>query len=195
MKERRDVTRTKKSIEHAYLELLFRKGCGRITVNEVIDLADVSRGTFYAHYRDIPDLEEKVSERVTNSLRAACEAEDSLSMKEITEIKLKDVFELFYSMREDFKALLAIEDNSKMLCKIRTVLKDAIEDSSIRRRSEAKMGRMKAEMLCENIAGSIVDSFVFLMRHEEEMGKGEAVSFMTEFISGGIEKCISAIEV
>ncbi len=193
MKERRDVTRTKKSIEHAYLELLFRKGCSRITVNEVIDLADVSRGTFYAHYRDIPDLEEKVSERVTNALREACEAEASLDMKEITEIKLKDVFELFYSMKEDFKALLGIEDNSKMLCKIRTVLKDAIKDSIIRSKAEEKIGRMKAEMLCENIAGSIVDSFVFLMNHEEKMGKSEAISLMTGFVSGGIEKCITAI--
>ena len=46
LKERRDVTRTKNAIERAYLELLFQKGYSKITVNEVINLADVSRTGF-----------------------------------------------------------------------------------------------------------------------------------------------------
>ncbi len=194
MKERRDVTRTKQSIEHAYLELLFKKGYSRITVNEVIDLADVSRGTFYAHYRDIPDLEDKVLDRVVNALRAACEVEEILSIGEITESKLREVFELFYSFRDDFKALLVIENNSKMLGKVRTVLVDAIDKSSTRRKLEDRIGQVKAKMLCESIAGSFVEAFVFFMKHEDEIGKDEAVSLMSAFISGGIENCIKGLK-
>ena len=100
LKERRDVTRTKNAIERAYLELLFQKGYGKITVNEVINLADVSRGTFYAHYRDIPDLEEKVEERAIQDLKEACEGSNpergSMTYRE----RLERVFDRFYIFKD-----------------------------------------------------------------------------------------------
>ena len=46
----RHITKTRKAIYAAFLQLLNQKNFETITVQEIIDLADVGRSTFYSHY-------------------------------------------------------------------------------------------------------------------------------------------------
>jgi len=48
----RRVRRTRHALRHALLELVLEKGYERVSVEEIIERADVGRSTFYAHYRD-----------------------------------------------------------------------------------------------------------------------------------------------
>ncbi|MFI5610347.1 TetR/AcrR family transcriptional regulator [Amycolatopsis sp. NPDC051903] len=48
----RRVRRTRRVLRNALFELIFEKGYDRVTVQDVLDRADVGRSTFYAHYRD-----------------------------------------------------------------------------------------------------------------------------------------------
>jgi AcrR family transcriptional regulator len=52
----RRVRRTRQSLRRALVELILEKGYDRITVQEIIDRADVGRSTFYAHFVDKDDL-------------------------------------------------------------------------------------------------------------------------------------------
>jgi AcrR family transcriptional regulator len=52
----RRVRRTRELLRRAFLSLLQEKGYDRITVQDILDRADVGRSTFYAHYRDKDDL-------------------------------------------------------------------------------------------------------------------------------------------
>ena len=54
--EDRRVRKTKKQLRGALTSLLLEKDISRITVRDVAELADVNRGTFYAHYSDVHDL-------------------------------------------------------------------------------------------------------------------------------------------
>lgn len=49
-KRDRRVSKTKKAIYQAFLQLLNDKGYDATTVQDIIDLADVGRSTFYCHY-------------------------------------------------------------------------------------------------------------------------------------------------
>ncbi|MBQ5801490.1 MAG: TetR/AcrR family transcriptional regulator, partial [Clostridia bacterium] len=42
--------KTRDAIFKAFIQLLSQKNCNDITVGEIIDLADVGRATFYAHF-------------------------------------------------------------------------------------------------------------------------------------------------
>jgi len=55
-REDRRVRRTRRLLREALLELVAEKGYDRVTVQDVIDRADLSRATFYAHFRDKDDL-------------------------------------------------------------------------------------------------------------------------------------------
>ena len=50
LKRDRRVNKTKKAIYQAFLQLLNDKGYDATTVQDIIDLADVRRSTFYCHY-------------------------------------------------------------------------------------------------------------------------------------------------
>lgn len=52
----RRVRRTRQLLRRALVELILDKGYDRITVQDIIDRADIGRSTFYAHYTDKDDL-------------------------------------------------------------------------------------------------------------------------------------------
>src|SRR3990170_6343522 len=52
----RRAARTQKALHGALMSLLLRKGYEAITVQDIIDEADVGRSTFYAHYTGKEDL-------------------------------------------------------------------------------------------------------------------------------------------
>ena len=56
----RIVERSKKNIKDAMLELMYEKEFSRITVNELLVRAGISRGTFYAHFSNLEDVRQQL---------------------------------------------------------------------------------------------------------------------------------------
>jgi AcrR family transcriptional regulator len=52
----RRVRRTRRSLREALVALIVERGYEKVTVQDVLDRADIGRSTFYAHYRDKDDL-------------------------------------------------------------------------------------------------------------------------------------------
>lgn len=65
MAEDRRVRKSKTAIKNAFIQLLKEKNIERITIQEISDLADVNRGTFYLNYVDkYALLEEMENEQI-----------------------------------------------------------------------------------------------------------------------------------
>jgi len=60
VQEDKRIRRTKKLLRQALTRLMQQKDFQSITVTDVVREADINRGTFYAHYRDVYDLREKI---------------------------------------------------------------------------------------------------------------------------------------
>lgn len=60
--------KTRRSITNAFLELRSRKALERITVKELSELAEISKATFYLHYKDIYDLSEQLQNEVIENI-------------------------------------------------------------------------------------------------------------------------------
>ena len=54
--DNRSTRRTRSAIREALTEMLTVKPVGKITVQELIDKANICLTTFYAHYEDLYDL-------------------------------------------------------------------------------------------------------------------------------------------
>lgn len=71
--EYRSAIRSRKMIKAALADLLQEKPLDKMTVTDIITRAEINRGTFYAHYKDIPDLIDHLIQemflRITESLR------------------------------------------------------------------------------------------------------------------------------
>lgn len=71
MEEREDkrIRRTKKLLRQAMTRLMQEKDFQSITVTDVVREADINRGTFYAHYRDVYDLRERIESEMIADFR------------------------------------------------------------------------------------------------------------------------------
>ena len=61
-------TKTRKAIYQAFLQLLNQKDYEAITVQEIIDLADVGRSTFYSHYESKELLLDELCQKLFHHL-------------------------------------------------------------------------------------------------------------------------------
>ncbi|MCJ2148561.1 TetR/AcrR family transcriptional regulator [Bacillus paralicheniformis] len=67
MEDRRSI-KTKRAIKEAFLKLLHEKEINKITVSDLSRRADLGRGTFYLHYKDIFDLYEQIENELFDQL-------------------------------------------------------------------------------------------------------------------------------
>ncbi|MBG9489700.1 MULTISPECIES: TetR/AcrR family transcriptional regulator [Bacillus] len=73
MGDRRSI-KTKSAIKHAFLKLLQKKEINKITVSELSKEADIGRGTFYLHYKDVFDLYEQIEDEIFQQLGSIYDA-------------------------------------------------------------------------------------------------------------------------
>lgn len=67
--EDKRIRRTKKLLRQALTRLMLQKDFQSITVTDVVREADINRGTFYAHYRDVYDLRDKIEAEMITDFR------------------------------------------------------------------------------------------------------------------------------
>lgn len=65
----RRIRRTKKLLKESLATLLLQKKLNDITVKELVELADLNRGTFYLHYRDIYEMLTQIEAEMLNELQ------------------------------------------------------------------------------------------------------------------------------
>ena len=80
-KDNRSTRRTRSAIREALTEMLALKPVGKITVQELIDRANICRTTFYAHYEDIYDLLSKVEDDILSEIREGLEGLDQAPIR------------------------------------------------------------------------------------------------------------------
>ena len=66
----RRVRRTRKQLRECLVTLLKQKKVQDITVRELTELADLNRGTFYLHYKDVFDLLEQTETELLGKLNS-----------------------------------------------------------------------------------------------------------------------------
>lgn len=79
---------TQRLIREAFTDLLKQKPIQSISIKELCERAGINRGTFYAHYRDIYDLREKIEsemyQALLGELRPLLDSEGSVTYRDIT---------------------------------------------------------------------------------------------------------------
>lgn len=71
--EYRSSLRSKALIKRALLELMQEKKFEKITVSDIVRVADINRGTFYAHFKSTRDVFNKIQENMFTDLLGTLE--------------------------------------------------------------------------------------------------------------------------
>ena len=106
---------TDKAIKAAFMKLLEEQPFEKITVKDIVEDCGINRNSFYYHYRDIPDLLEKIVAEITSAAIERYPSINSLgeclsaSMSFVLENR-RAVFHIYNSVSRDMfeKALMKL---------------------------------------------------------------------------------------
>ena len=140
----RNFTRSEKAIIRAYVELMQKKGDGRITVTDIVNTADLNRSTFYAHFKSSEDVREKIQSDIITELIGSLNKRDFRNALSDSYPAMMHVVEFIKKDEEMYKMLLNTENASKFLKKLRDIviekyLADEVMLPRIRDRDEFEM--------------------------------------------------------
>ena len=68
----RRVRKTKRQLRQALMDLMSEKPSKSISVRELAERADINRGTFYIHYKDVSDLLQRLEDEMAECLILVC---------------------------------------------------------------------------------------------------------------------------
>jgi AcrR family transcriptional regulator len=103
--EDRRSLRTKRMLREAFTQLIEERGLDGFSVGELTTRADINRGTFYAHYRDMSDLLTSFEDEIIEELQAFKPRIQSVTLRELHVFNRKGIpprvtVELFDLLRE-----------------------------------------------------------------------------------------------
>ncbi|MBO4374796.1 MAG: TetR/AcrR family transcriptional regulator [Lachnospiraceae bacterium] len=177
--ERSDVIRTRKAIEEAYRSLIYRKIHDRITVTDVINEASISRGTFYAYYRDISDLSDSMGEKLVMHYRElvknAALDDPVRGPRNIVDIISRELEE----HRESIIILFKQNEGQRLFDKVKKRLKDSLVDDFI------WITESERDAFLSCALGAIFDSCIDWILSDDPCDREELITTVTGFLTGG----------
>lgn len=111
--EYRSAIRSRRLIQKALANLLQEKPLDKITVTDVVRLAGINRGTFYAHYKDIPDVIQHVIEETFSNIREVF-SESSVSLNSLPHVMLRRVQETMEADMDFCRKVMASSASAMM---------------------------------------------------------------------------------
>lgn len=124
--EDRRVRRTKKQLCAALTELMREKSVRDITVTELTGRADVNRGTFYCHYKDVFDMAEQMEGELFDEFAALLGAYDAESLRGGLRAVLRDVLAFIQRNAALWAAILVEQEDSCFLERLKTLVQQKI---------------------------------------------------------------------
>ena len=121
--EYRSAIRSRKLINDALADLLQEKPLDKITVTDVVRRADINRGTFYAHYADIPDVIQHLVDQTFCRIRSAV-PEDHRPMTDMPEIMLRRVQTVLEEDLEFYRKVMASSISGMLVEKLCSIVLD-----------------------------------------------------------------------
>lgn len=127
----RRIKKTKNEIKRALLEASTNKGMEQVTVQDIIDRADINRATFYYHYRDKKDLITSIeSETLEGLIQNICLPDDQFnSFEDIVYLPILKTLEHVKSFKDVYKILLSSNGSTNFYWKMLDTLKSSLSDN------------------------------------------------------------------
>lgn len=126
----RRIVRTRRAIHNAFVELFTTKDIRSITVQDIADLADINRKTFYNHYNDIGELIDELENEIIVAFDEAMEGIDLSEALEDPEEICRRLLAIGYNLQDVCTHLMQIEYDGPMVNKISEALISSIRKTS-----------------------------------------------------------------
>lgn len=120
----RRIQKTKKQMQDALGTLLLEKPLKNITVREIAALANINRGTFYLHYKDVYDMTEQIFNGIFEKFNEiVCSHNPSKNSEELFPL-LVHIFELLGENADFSKCMLGKNGDAAFFDRLKNVIRE-----------------------------------------------------------------------
>ena len=170
-REYRNLTRTKKMIRLAFVELIGeKKTISNISVAELAERADIAKSTFYNHYDDIYSVAEEMMNEILGELNRIIDAMDADQTTDY-HLYIKSIFAYLKENEDIYRRLSSSPDAVFFLNKIKqTITKRVFANVKSSFLSKNKVER---QVQISFLANACIDTVVDYFRGNFNMGFDE----------------------
>ena len=105
--------KTREAIFSAFSSLLSKKNYSKITVQEIIDTANVGRTTFYAHFETKDNLLREMCNSLFNHVFSdVLQIENTHDFSKATDKTVTSITHILYHLRDNHRNILEILNNT-----------------------------------------------------------------------------------
>ncbi|MFB5675190.1 TetR/AcrR family transcriptional regulator [Paenibacillus terreus] len=157
----RRILKTQEALKKAVIELMTEKSFDEITIQDLSDRANVSRGTIYLHYQDKYDLLDKLIEAHMNELREICLSSADLEYVE-AELLWFEYFERHYLF---FSTMLASKGAPFFRTRFLELVVSVLHEDSCQ--TEGRNEEFHSDLVIEFFASAIVGIVEWWFKNEK----------------------------
>lgn len=175
--------KTKKSIKQAFLILLKEKDISNITISELAACAEVSRKTFYLHYKDISEILEDVKTDLQGLFENSLMKDRRVGFR-IRMLNFVNNIVQKVNMDEDYYSLMASSSYAKVIF---NPLEDKLKEEFLYALdTETKLDKPKKECLVDFMIGGIINSILKWAKNPDGISNEEQASILFEIINNNV---------
>jgi AcrR family transcriptional regulator len=187
----RRVRRTRDLLRRALQELIIEQGYDRITVQEILDRADVGRSTFYAHYRDKDDLLESGFEDVRMAIEAERDAVEHGRPKTALLDPLLAVFRHAEGHRRFWEALSRKGGADVLIRMVRQSVDDLIREHFRDQFPITDRGK-RLEPAIRFVAGACIEMLLWWVESEEVLSAEQIHADFKRLATHGVRRFVTS---
>ena len=120
----RRVRKTRRQLRECLITLLKEKKVQDITVRELTDMADLNRGTFYLHYKDVFDLLEKTEAELQEDFNQLVCKHDAVDLKQRPSVIFNEIYSLVYDNADLIEILLGENGDLNFLNRLKQLIRE-----------------------------------------------------------------------
>ena len=120
----RRVRKTRRQLRECLITLLKEKKVQHITVRELTDMADLNRGTFYLHYKDVFDLLEKTEAELQEDFNQLVCKHDAVDLKQRPSVIFNEIYSLVYDNADLIEILLGENGDLNFVNRLKQLIRE-----------------------------------------------------------------------
>lgn len=192
----RRVQRTRRLLQEALTALMLEKSYDDITVQDIIDRADVGRSTFYAHFLDKEDLLlsgfETLRKTLGEHVHKTKSAQASSAPSGI-EVIAHDLFEHVDEYKPLYKVWVGRHDDQAIIRKVHNYLSDIIQNLLKAEWGNPPDSKIPFELLHYHTANSLLGLLIWWLHQDIPCSAEEMSQIFKQLVLQPVRAAIPAI--
>lgn len=178
----RRVRRTKTLLTQGLMQLMEEKDIRDISVRELSDLADINRGTFYLHYKDIYDLLDKIEDELFTEFNGIINRHLTSDFQVLApQSTLEDIFTFLEKHREVARVMVGPHGDLAFVNRLKNLVKEHMDSIAVLRDSACEYVYTEAFIVSGCIG--VIETW---LNHPTPRSPKEMAAYCSDFLIKGL---------